>query len=128
MNIACGERTISRDIQVLKNDFNAPIKFDSVNNGFYLKHHGWDFQCPFLEEEQMLSLIIGARLAEEMLPAPVKGEIRQAMDERLASNNPDFLDTAFIDSLIIASTSKVTLEANIVFSLKTVVKVFLCCI
>ncbi len=113
LNIACGERTILRDIQVLKTDFDAPIKFDKINNGFYLRHHGWNFQCPILEEELMLSLIVGARLAEEMLPSPVKGEIRQAMDEQLTCNNPDFLDTAFIDSLIIASTSKVTVEATI---------------
>ena len=113
LNIACGERTILRDIKVLKDDFDAPINFDNINNGFYLTHHGWNFQCPILGEDQMISLIIGARLAEEMLPEPIKGQIRQAMDERLTNNNPDFLDTAFIDSLIIASTPKVTLDAEI---------------
>ena len=113
INIACGERTILRDIKVLKNDFSAPISFDNIKNGYYLTHHGWNFQCPILGEEQMLSLILGARLAEEMLPQPIKNDIRNAVNEQLTNNNPDFLDTAFIDSLIIASTPKVTLEADI---------------
>ena len=43
LNISCTAKTIFRDIQTLKNDFNAPIKFDPVRNGYYLTDLSWNF-------------------------------------------------------------------------------------
>lgn len=43
LNITCTAKTIFRDIQTLKNDFNAPIKFDTVRNGYYLTDLSWNF-------------------------------------------------------------------------------------
>lgn len=42
LNIACTPKTIYRDIKMLKNDFNAPIKFDVSRNGYYLTDTSWD--------------------------------------------------------------------------------------
>lgn len=43
LNISCTAKTIFRDIQTLKTDFNAPIKFDRNRNGYYLTDHRWEF-------------------------------------------------------------------------------------
>ena len=43
LNIACTPKTIYRDIQTLKNDFNAPIEFDPSRNGYFLTDLSWDF-------------------------------------------------------------------------------------
>ena len=43
LNISCTAKTIFRDIQVLKNDFNAPIEFDKYRNGYYLTDMTWNF-------------------------------------------------------------------------------------
>ena len=51
----------------------------------------------------MLAAVIGARIAEEIFPAPLKNKIRNAVDYLLQNNNPDFLDTANIASLSILS-------------------------
>ena len=42
-----------------------------------------------------------------------KSEINETVDYQLSSNNPDFLDTAFIDSLIAASGVKVKIDPMI---------------
>lgn len=42
-NLCCSTKTIFRDIQVLKNDFGAPIIFDKQNNGYYLQDDSWEF-------------------------------------------------------------------------------------
>ena len=34
LNLACTPKTIFRDIQTLKNDFDAPIEFDKVRTGY----------------------------------------------------------------------------------------------
>lgn len=112
-NVACTAKTIQRDIRTLKEDFGAPIEFDFKNNGFYLTHHGWDFLCPTLQDEEMMASVFGAKVAEDIFPEPVKSQIRKAVDTQLAVNNPDFLDTAFIRTLIVASGVKVEIEPKI---------------
>lgn len=104
LEIDCGKKTILRDMKVLENEFNCPLTFDRARNGYCLKHHGWEFICPAtLDENEMLAAVIGARIAEEIFPAPLKNKIRSAVDYLLQSNNPDFLDTANMASLTILS-------------------------
>ena len=85
-------RTVFRDVQILKEEFHCPLAYDRRNKGYYLKHHGWDFNCPAdLSESALLALIIGAKIAEDVIPEPLKGRIKIAVDEILKGNNPDFL-------------------------------------
>lgn len=49
LNIVCSEKTIYRDIQVLKNDFHAPIKFNKSRNGYYLTNPAWKFSNPDID-------------------------------------------------------------------------------
>jgi predicted DNA-binding transcriptional regulator YafY len=104
LEIDCGKKTILRDMKVLEQEFNCPLAFDRARNGYYLKHHGWDFIAPaLLDENEMLAAVIGARISEEIFPAPLKNKIRNAVDYLLQNNNPDFLDTANMESLTILS-------------------------
>ncbi len=114
INIACSSKTIRRDIKTLQDDFNCPVVFDWGKNGYYLKHHGWNFDCPALfEEHEMLAMVLGARLAEEIFPEPLKNSIRQVVDFQLTYNNPDFLDTAIINSLTVSPGLKTDINAEI---------------
>ena len=113
LNVSCKAKTIQRDIRTLKEEFGAPIEFDFRNNGFYLAHHGWDFLCPALQDEEMMASVYGARVAEAIFPEPVKSQIRKAVDTQLAGNNPDVLDTALIKTLIVASGAKVKIDPGI---------------
>ncbi len=113
LNISCSARTVQRDIDVLKSEFDAPLKFDPERNGYFLTSNYWEFQCPPLCEELMTSSLLGARLAEDMMPQPLKGSIRDAVDMQLASSNSEFLDKAFIESLIVASGINVEIDPDI---------------
>lgn len=114
LNVSCTPKTIFRDIQTLKNDFNAPIKFDKVRNGYYLAHHGWNFSCPQLyDDSEMLAAVIGARIAEHIFPEPMQNQIRNAVDYLLTYNNPDFLDKAQIDSLVIIPSNRTKIDADV---------------
>ena len=112
-NISCTAKTIQRDLKVLKDEYNAPIEYNTEYRGYYLLHHGWTFQCPVFEEQDMVAAILGSRLAEEIFPDPLKRKIRQSTENMLTENNPEFLDTATIDALIIASGLKVNINSDV---------------
>jgi len=99
-------RTVYRDIDSLKNDFHCPIAYDRISKGYYLTDRNWEFNCPAqLSESAMLALVLGARIAEEVFPEPLRSRIGSAVDEILKGNNPDFLDTTLIHSLKVFAES-----------------------
>jgi len=108
-------RTVYRDIDTLKNDFHCPIAYDRLNKGYYLTNHNWEFNCPAqLSSSAMLALVLGARIAEDVFPEPLKSRIAAAVDEILKGNNPDFLDTTLVHSLKVFAESG-TINASPVF-------------
>lgn len=114
LDIACGKKTILRDMEVLEKEFNCPLAFDRKQNGYYLKHHGWDFISPaLLDENEMLAAVTGARIAEKIFPAPLKNRIREAVDYLLQNNNPAFLDSASMSSMNILSGLYVSIDPEI---------------
>ena len=114
LNLACTEKTVYRDIQILMNDFDAPIKFSNAQNGYYLTHHGWNFACPQLfEDSEMLAAVLGARVAEHIFPEVMSRQIREAVDYLLTYNNPDFLDKTQVDSLVIIPTNKAKVNPDV---------------
>jgi len=120
VNVNCVKKTILRDMKTLENDFHCPLAFDRKRNGYYLTHHGWDFIAPaLLDENEMLAAVIGARIAEAIFPQPLKGKIRRAVDYLLENNNPDFLDTANMDSLSILSGLYAELDNKIFMTVFT---------
>ncbi len=114
LNVACSAKTIFRDIQTLKNDFNAPIRFDNSRNGYYLTRHDWTFSSPQIyEESEMLAAVIGARVAEHIFPEPMQQQIRNAVDQLLTGHNPEFLDQTHMDSLVIIPSNRSKVEPEI---------------
>lgn len=113
LNIACGKRTVMRDIEVLRKDFNAPIEYSSEYNGFFLSNPYWEFQVPFFDDEMIMSVMLGAQLAGEILPSPVKEQIRDAVENQIADNNSELLDQTFIETLLIASGTKTSTSPEV---------------
>ena len=62
-------RTFLRDIAFLKSEYNAPIEYDYSNKGYYLTIPDWSIDIPFLEDDEMQSAVLGARIAENIMKA-----------------------------------------------------------
>ena len=103
LNIACSERTVMRDLEVLKRDFHAPIRFSQENNGYFLENQYWEFQVPLQTNEAIMGAMLGARLAEDIMPSPVKEQIHNAVDETITNNNSEFFDRTYLESLLVAA-------------------------
>ena len=112
-NIKCCNKTIQRDVKTLKEEFNAPIAYDYERKGYYLNHHGWDFSIPALEESYLIASLLGAKIAEDTFPEPLKSEINNAVNLQLTTNNPDLLDTANINTFITNYMTKVKIEPEV---------------
>ena len=105
-------RTFLRDIAFLKSEYNAPIKYDYANKGYFLTFPDWSIDIPLLEDEEMQSAVIGARLAENIMPPPVKQKIRSAVDSLLSVNEKGMDEYAQLLSLV-ALGSKVVINPEI---------------
>ena len=98
--LGCTPRTVQRDIAVLKDHFGCPVRYSRENRGYYLSRHDWEFVAPaILDENEMLAAVLGAKIAGDMFPEPVRSRIVNAVDEMLKGSNPDFLDTTCMESL-----------------------------
>ena len=113
MILTCDRKTIWRDMKVLKEEFNCPWEYDSSRWGFYLTDPHWDFAYPAdLSETQMMALLMGRRISENIFPEPLKGEICHAVDYLLNVANPDLVKCSFVSQmkLFSAQTGKVDEE------------------
>jgi predicted DNA-binding transcriptional regulator YafY len=111
---AVSARTIMRDIEDLKEKFGAPIEFDSNANGYFLGNKDWSLPViPTFEEDFTSMAILGTRLAEDIVPEPVRQSIDEAIDKTLATNGCDFFDDAMIDTMLCASGMKSFIDPEV---------------
>ena len=93
-------RTLLRDIAFLRSEYRAPIEYDHERRGYCLTDPDWSVDIPLLEDSEMRAAVLGARLAENLLPAPVKQEMRSAVDTLLARNDKGMDEAATLLSLV----------------------------
>ena len=113
LNIACSERTVMRDLDTLRREFGAPIVFSQEHNGYFLNNSFWEFKVPFMDDDMVMSAMLGAQLAGKIMPSPVRERIRDAVDNSIADNNSELLDRTYIETLLIASCGKTTIPPEI---------------
>ena len=111
---AVSARTIMRDIEDLKQRFGAPIEFDTNANGYFLRNPDWSLPViPTFEEDFTSMVILGTRLAEDIVPEPIRQGIDEAIDKMLAANGSDFFDDAMIDTMLCASGMKSSIDQEV---------------
>ena len=105
-------RTLQRDVAFLKSEYRAPIEYDYGRRGYYLADPDWSADIPFLEDSEMRAAVLGARLAENLMPAPVKQEVRSAVDTLLAVNDKGMDEQTILLSLV-ALGSRVSVRPEV---------------
>ncbi len=113
MVCACSSRTVLRDIEVLQKEYHAPIAYDAVRRGYYLKNRDWEFQCPIMGDELLSMTLLGTRLASDLLPEPIRSDVNTAVEKALTGNSSEFFDEAMIESLLCATGIKAAVEPMI---------------
>ena len=106
MDCACSPRTVLRDIEILQKEYHAPIAYDAVRRGYYLKNRDWEFSIPIMGDELLSMTLLGTRLASDLLPEPIKTDVTTAVEKALTGNSSEFFDEAMIESLLCATGIK----------------------
>jgi predicted DNA-binding transcriptional regulator YafY len=109
----CSSRTIMRDIETLKNDYGAPIEYDPGNRGYFLLNPSWELTVPILSDDVLSMSILGAKLASDILPEPVRGDVNSAVEKALSGNSSSFFDDAMIESILCATGIKAAVDPAI---------------
>jgi len=94
------QKTVQRDVQYLRDAYGAPIAFDNGRRGYYLTDQNWKFEVPQLDEDEMRAVMLGARLAETIMPEPVASKIQSAAETLLCGNPSGLDDNATLISLV----------------------------
>jgi biotin operon repressor len=82
----CSTRTIFRDLQLLR-DCGIPIESPRGEKGFRLAHDFfWQPERPTLDE--MIALVVGARMAGEAMPKDMAKSLESAMAKLVGSHRP----------------------------------------
>lgn len=106
------QKTVQRDVQYLRDVYKAPIAFDNGKRGYYLSDQNWRFEVPQLDDDEMRTVTLGARLAETIMPQPVAGEI-QAAAETLLCDNPSGLDANATLIALVAQGARIPVKPEI---------------
>jgi predicted DNA-binding transcriptional regulator YafY len=83
------ERTIKRDIQMLKYSLNAPISYSKSRKGYYFTKN-WEFPFPELSAGEVLTLFIANNLLKELKNTPLY-EISFTLSKKLEKLLPDHI-------------------------------------
>jgi predicted DNA-binding transcriptional regulator YafY len=74
-------RTIHRDLDVLRDDFHAPIEFDSSRRTFVLTEEEWQLRPVQLTESELFHLVVAAGMAGQFHGTPIAKGLSQLFDK-----------------------------------------------
>ncbi len=92
-------KTFSRDISDLKEEFGAPIKYDSSRRGFYLTNTEWYNEEFMIEPFEMKAALLGERVASGLFPKPLSKEVAKAVNSLLMKNESGMAEGVEPESL-----------------------------
>ena len=99
--LSVSTKTFDRDIKLLKKEFHAPVYYYPKERGYRLEDHTWEFQTPLLDEPDLIDLALVGKIANDLLPAPLKNNFMSYNNQMLASQSTEFFEHALMDSFII---------------------------
>ena len=98
--LACCNRTIQRDIRVLKEEYQAPVEYSKKEAAYTLTDKEWSFQVPaLLNADELLAVMLGGKISLDLFPECISARVRRAVDEILRYNESEAITEELMDSL-----------------------------
>ena len=79
-------KTFQRDIADLRDEYGAPIHYDSSRKGYYLSNIDWYNEDLMVEPFEMKAALLGERVASGILPEPLRSEMNKAISALMMKN------------------------------------------
>ena len=107
------ERTFRRDIEDLKEEYDAPIEYDASSYGFYLRDLEWFNQNLMVEPFEMKGVLLGQKVAKSLMPEPLRSSIEKAVRSLLTHNSSGFGEMAEVEMMQIINPIQLPLSPEI---------------
>ncbi|MBI2441170.1 MAG: WYL domain-containing protein [Lentisphaerae bacterium] len=88
MEYEVSQKTVQRDIDYLRDAWDAPIAYDRLKNGFYFTEPNWFLPAVMMSEGDFLALLLAARVLEQYHGTPVAAELNKIIG-KLTDMLPD---------------------------------------
>ena len=107
LRLYCSERTVRKDMDILRKEYNCPVEYDQSLHKYVLQDKEWEFCVPALmNTNELLALIIGEKISKDILPPSISNKINEAVNEVLRFNRSDgTISSGRIDSLKLLSNT-----------------------
>lgn len=79
-------KTFQRDIADLRDEYGAPVRYDTSRKGFYLANADWYNEDLMVEPFEMKAALLSERVASGILPEPLRSEMNKAVSALLMKN------------------------------------------
>lgn len=111
--LTCSVKTLQRDLNILKEEFDCPIEYDHSERVYVFTGRYWSLPVPaVLNEEELFAIILGGKMAKDMLPPLVARRITEAVNQVVACNSTPEITSELVDSLKILATSSTDISSK----------------
>ena len=106
--LACGRRTIQRDIRILKEEYGAPVEYSKRQCAYRLTDRDWSLQLPvLLSEDDLRAIVANDGAAKDLFPEAISRRIGQVVDKVLQDNSVEPVAAELSASLRVLSHAAV---------------------
>jgi len=106
-------RTIKRDLEILKSEYDAPIQYDYLRKGYYLSKP-WNFSFPNLTEGEVLTLLLATSVMKQFSGIPLGTSLKSLESKILVLFQDKIsLTTNDLSLLVSAQTSPIQMRIDI---------------
>lgn len=97
--IEVSSRTIQRDIEYMRDMYNAPIEFDAYKNGYYYTEENFYIKSVPLSEGELFSVALFDQLLEQYRNTPLENDLRSVFKKiEMSLPNKITLDLSFLQN------------------------------
>ena len=97
--IEVSSRTIQRDIEYMRDMYNAPIEFDAQKNGYYYTESSFYIKSVPLSEGELFSVALFDQLLEQYRNTPLENDLRSVFKKiEMSLPNDITFDSSFLQS------------------------------
>lgn len=99
--IEVSSRPIQRDIEYMRDMYNAPIEFDAYKNGYYYTEENFYIKSVPLSEGELFSVALFDQLLEQYRNTPLENDLRSVFKKiEMSLPNKITLDSSFLQNQI----------------------------
>lgn len=107
-------KTFQRDIAELRDEYGAPIYYDASRKGFYLSNVDWYNEDLMVEPFEMKAALLSERVASNILPEPLRSEMKKAISALLMKNENGMSECAELETFqVLCPESLPKVEPNV---------------